>query len=61
MPSVVTNALGIPLLSLVLFLPGIVAGLIALGLGTDAQARVASSVTVVVNLILALFLLAKFE
>jgi NADH-quinone oxidoreductase subunit M len=59
--SVVTNSLGIPLLSLVLFLPGIVALLIALGFGTDAQARIASSVTVVANLILALFLLAKFE
>jgi NADH-quinone oxidoreductase subunit M len=59
--SLVTNALGIPLLSLVLFLPGIVASLIALGFGTDVQARVASSVTVVANLILALFLLAKFE
>jgi NADH-quinone oxidoreductase subunit M len=59
--SLVTNALGVPLLSLVLFLPGIVALLIALGFGTDAQARTASSATVVANLILALFLLAKFE
>lgn len=58
---VVTNSLGIPLLSVVLFLPGFVGLLIALGFGTDVQARVASSVTVVVNLLLALFLLAKFE
>ena len=59
--SVVTNSLGIPLLSVVLFLPGAVGLLIALGFGSDAQARVASSVTVVANFLLALFLLAKFE
>ena len=59
--SVITNSLGIPLLSIVLFLPGAVGLLIALGFGSDAQARVASSVTVVANFLLALFLLARFE
>ncbi|HEX6508556.1 MAG TPA: hypothetical protein VF221_13085, partial [Chloroflexota bacterium] len=59
--SVVTNALGVPLLSGVLFLPAAVALLIALGFGDDAQVRWASAVTAVADLILALFLLGKFE
>ncbi len=59
--SIASNALGIPLLSVVLFLPGVVGLLIALGFGTDSQVRVVSLLAAAVDLVLALFLLGKFE